>query len=167
MFALLNDINYLLNEEPFKRDEGHYYAVVLTPESAEKVEELAIYDDIPKYHVTISFEPTVKIAEQLSQLIDRSLVIQANGLYDNGNVNALFISEMKFKKNGQLLKKIDAGPNVKPGPAHITVSLRKGHKRRESNQMLLDYMKNPPQPDSPQYRLINMKLDGVFQRLQK
>lgn len=140
MKNLIKDINQLLNEEDIVQG---YYAVVLSDDSKNKVSQYANYKIIQSHHITIAYNPTVSVSEQLNTMLGKRISIKTKALCENNDIQA-FTVDMKN------LKRADNGI------AHITVSHTEKVKPVESNNML----KNPDR-----MRRIEIELNGTFKFL--
>lgn len=137
MKKLIKDINLLLNEQD--RING-YYAVMLSEDSFNQVKEYANYKIIRSNHITIAYNPSIKNAEKLSEMLGKRISITTKELCENDNIQA-FTVEMNN------LNRLDEGV------AHITVSHTENAKPYDSNAML----KNPDR-----VRKIELNLNGTF-----
>ena len=105
-----------------------YYAVVLNKKSCEYVQQDATMDVVNGDHITIAYKPNNKTFKKLNKLIGKKVEAYINQMRANENIQAYWVSNMYLTPNKKL-KRVDKGP------AHITISHKKGFKSGDANTM--------------------------------
>ena len=136
---------YGIKEEFFYEEKDGYYAVVLDGSSRDKVEKLAQFEEIESDHVTIAYRPDDSIGDILDTQLGRSYNIMSKLYVANDEIDALVVDVVGLKRQD-------------PGPAHITISHKRGVEPKESNNLIR----------KPKYREKQMfKMRGVLEFVAK
>ena len=106
-----------------------YYAVVLNKKSCDAVKRKATMDVVVGDHITLAYKPDNKIFNKLNKLIDKKVDVYVDHIRANKNIEAFWLNGMYLTETYKKLKRIDKGP------AHITISHKKGFKSGDANTM--------------------------------
>jgi hypothetical protein len=79
-------------------------------------------------HITLAYKPNNKTFKKLNKLIGKKVEAYINQMRANENIQAYWVSNMYLTPNKKL-KRVDKGP------AHITISHKKGFKSGDANTM--------------------------------
>ena len=110
-----------------KKNNG-YFAVALDKESCNVAKRNAEYEVIVGNHITLAYKPNNKTFKKLNKLCGKKVEVYINEMRANENIQAYWVSNMYLTPN----KKLERVDN---GPAHITISHRKGFKSGDANSM--------------------------------
>ena len=105
-----------------------YFAVALDKESCNVAKRNAQYDVVVGDHITLAYKPNNKTFKKLNKLCGKKVEVYINEMRANENIQAYWVSNMYLTQNIKL-KRVDKGP------AHITISHRKGFKSGDANSM--------------------------------
>ena len=134
-----------IREEFFYEEKDGYYAVVLDASSRDKVEKLAQFEEIESDHVTIAYRPDDSIGDILDTQLGRSYNIITKLYVANDEIDALVVDVVGLKRQD-------------PGPAHITISHKRGVEPKESNNLIRN----------PKYREKHIfKMRGILEFIAK
>ena len=106
-----------------------YYAVALDRKSCDVVKRNATMDVVVGDHITLAYKPDNRIFKKLNKLIGKKVEAYINQMRANENIQAYWVSNMFLTESDKKLKRIDKGP------AHITISHKKGFKSGDANTM--------------------------------
>jgi len=110
-----------------------YYAVVLDKKSCKYVQQDATMDVVNGDHITLAYKPDNKTFKKLNKLCGKKVDVYIKEIRANNNIEAFWLNGMYLTETYKKLKRIDKGP------AHITISHKKGFKSGDANTMF----KNP------------------------
>ena len=110
-----------------------YYAVALDEKSSNAVKKYSTMDVVVGDHITLAYKPDNKTFKKLNKLCGKKVDAYINQIRANKNIEALWVEDMFLTELNKKLKRIDKGP------AHITISHKKGFKSGDANTMF----KNP------------------------
>ena len=110
-----------------------YFAVVLNKKSCVEVGRKATMDIKVSDHITLAYKPNNRDFNKLNTLINKKVDVYVDHIRANKNIEAFWVSDMYLAETYKKLKRIDKGP------AHITISHKKGFKSGDANTMF----KNP------------------------
>ena len=96
---------------------------MLDASSRDKVEKLAQFEEIESDHVTIAYRPDDSIGDILDTQLGRSYNIISKLYVANDEIDALVVDVVGLKRQD-------------PGPAHITISHKRGIEPKESNNLI-------------------------------
>ena len=106
-----------------------YYAVVLDRESCDAVRQNATMDVVKGDHITLAYKPNNETCKKLTKLCGKKVDVYIKEKRANKNIEAFWVSDMYLAETYKKLKRIDKGP------AHITISHKKGFKSGDANTM--------------------------------
>ena len=110
-----------------------YYAVALDKKSYDAVKQNATMDVVNGDHITLAYKPNNETCKKLTKLCGKKVDVYIKEKRANKNIEAFWVSDMYLAETYKKLKRIDKGP------AHITISHKKGFKSGDANTMF----KNP------------------------
>ena len=123
----------------FFHEEVHgYYAIELDPSSHIEMSKHGQHEEIKSHHVTIAYQPSDRIAGILDSMLGRTFTIRTVLYVSNDEIDAVIVD-------------IDGLKRQDPGPAHITISHKKGVMSAQANDMI----QNPDFKEK-----LNLKLRG-------
>ena len=117
-----------LKMKHYTKMNNGYYAVVLDKQSCNVVKRNATMDVVVGDHITLAYKPNNKTFKKLNKLIGKKVEAYINQMRANENIQAYWVSNMYLTPNKKL-KRVDKGP------AHITISHKKGFKSGDANSM--------------------------------
>ena len=117
-----------------------YFAIVLDKDSRKNLSGY-LYNTTggPKFditrmdHITLAYKPNNKTFEKLNKLCGKKVDVYIKEKRANKNIEAFWLNGMYLTETYKKLKRVDKGP------AHITISHKKGFKSGDANTMF----KNP------------------------
>ena len=110
-----------------------YYAVALDKKSYDAVKQNATMDVVKGDHITLAYKPNNETCKKLTKLCGKKVDVYIKEKRANKNIEAFWLNGMYLTETYKKLKRIDKGP------AHITISHKKGFKSGDANTMF----KNP------------------------
>ena len=112
-----------IKETFFYEDVKGYYAIELDPTSHIEVSKHGQYQEIASTHITIAYKPSEQVSGILNSMVGRTFTIKAFMYASNDDIDAAIVD-------------IDGLQRQDPGPAHITISHKKGVMPSEANNMI-------------------------------
>ena len=109
-----------------------YFAVFLDKKSYNVVKKNATMPVVVSDHVTLAYNPSQKIYDKYAKHINKKVGVMINGYRSNNHIDALWVGNMFFTKDGSKIKRHDKGA------AHITLSHKKGYKQGDANSMFIN-----------------------------
>ena len=106
-----------------------YYAVVLNKESCDAIKQNATMDVVKGDHITLAYKPNNETFKKLNKLCGKKVDAYIKEIRANKNIEAFWLNGMYLAETYKKLKRIDKGP------AHITISHKKGFKSGDANTM--------------------------------
>ena len=122
-----------LKMKHYTKMNNGYYAVALDKKSYDVVKQNATMDVVVSNHITLAYKPNNETFEKLNKLCGKKVDVYIKEKRANKNIEAFWLNGMYLTETYKKLKRIDKGP------AHITISHKKGFKSGDANTMF----KNP------------------------
>lgn len=127
-----------IKETFFYEDVQGFYAIELDSSSHIELSKHGQHEEIKSHHVTIAYQPSDGIAGILDSMLGRTFTIRTILYISNDEIDAVIVDIDDLKRQN-------------PGPAHITISHKKGVVPAQANDMI----QNPDFKEK-----LNLKLRG-------
>ncbi len=134
-----------LKMKHYTKMNNGYYAVALDKKSCNVVKRNATMDVVVGDHITLAYKPNNETFKKLNKLCGKKVDAYIYQIRANKNIEALWVEDMFLTELNKKLKRVDKGP------AHITISHKKGFKSGDANSMFKD-------PGNPQWLGIDHEL---------
>ena len=106
-----------------------YFAVALDKKSCDTVQKFSTMDVVVGNHITLAYKPNNETFKKLNKLCGTKVDAYIKEIRANKNIEAFWLNGMYLTESYKKLKRIDKGP------AHITISHKKGFKSGDANTM--------------------------------